>query len=170
MLPMKSELKNSFQRLLSDLEDATPNIKDTLLEISPVAFKINLKGHKDIYISIDKAERSISFDPKPNIDFEIVSSLNELFRMLITKKVDRNIIKGDQELAMVLANTLQKADINFLYLLDKYFGNVPALMAHLANEFSFTSKLNNGLDEKNIYSRFRQLAIRMDRLEASKNL
>ena len=112
MLPMKSELKNSFQRLLSDLEDATPNIKDTLLKISPVTFKINLKGHKDIYISIDKEERSISFDPKPNIDFEIISSLNELFRMLITKKVDRNIIKGDQELAMVLANTLQKADIN----------------------------------------------------------
>ena len=66
--------------------------------------------------------------------------------MLITKKVDRNIIKGDQELAMVLANTLQKADINFLYLLDKYFGNVPALMSHLANEFSLTSKLSNGLD------------------------
>ena len=167
---MKSELKNSFQRLLNDLEDATPNIKDTLLEISPVAFKINLKGHKDIYISIDKAERSISFDPKPNTDFEIVSSLNELFRMLITKKVDRNIIKGDQELAMVFANTLQKADINFLYLLDKYFGNVPAVMAHLASQFSLTSKLSNGLDEKNIYSRFRQLAIRMDRLEASKNL
>ena len=73
---MKSELKNSFQRLLSDLEDATPNIKDTLLEISPIAFKINLKGHKDIYISIDKAERSISFDPKPNIHLRLLCQLH----------------------------------------------------------------------------------------------
>ena len=170
MSHMKNDYQDNFQKLLRDIEDATPNIKNTLFNIYPVAFKVSLKGHKNIYVSIDKEIRSISFSPILKVDFEIITSVNEILKMMITKKIDRNIFIGDQELAMVLANTLQKADIDFLYLLDKYFGNIPAILVHLTSQFASGFGFKDNLNEKNIYSRFRELTIRMDRLEARINL
>ena len=170
MLHMKNDFNKKIQGFIKDLEDASPNIKNTLKEIYPVTFKLNIEGHKDIYISLDKDLKTISFSPSVKIDFEIASSLTGIFELLITKKIKRNMFIGDQELAMVLANTLKKSDTDYLYLIDRYFGNIPAVFAHLASQAISNKKFNEHSNEKFIHSKLRNLTIRMDRLEAINNL
>ena len=56
----------------------------------------------------------------------------------------------------------------YVECLDKYFGNVPAVLAYLAKEKLFTT---NQYNEKNeLQSKLRDLSIRLDRLEAVNNL
>ena len=170
MLHMKNDFNKKIQEFIKDLEDASPNIKNTLTEIYPVTFKLNIEGHKDIYISLEKDLKAISFSPLEKIDFEMVSSLTEIFELLITKKIKRGMFIGDQELAMVIANTLKKSDTDFLYLIDRYFGSIPAVFAHLASQAISNKKIIGDSNEKIIHSKLRNLTIRMDRLEAINNL
>jgi len=83
---MKNDFNKKIQGFIKDLEDASPNTKNTLKEIYPVTFKLNIEGHKDIYISLENDLKAISFSPVEKIDFEMVSSLTEIFELLITKK------------------------------------------------------------------------------------
>ncbi|MDA7800696.1 hypothetical protein N9A14_03345 [Gammaproteobacteria bacterium] len=167
---MKNDFNKKIQGFIKDLEDASPNIKNTLTEIYPVTIKLNIEGHKDIYISLAKDVKAISFSPIEKIDFEMVSSLTEIFELLITKKIKRDMFIGDQELAMVLANTLKKSDTDFLYLIDRYFGNISAVFIHLVSQAISNKKFIEDSDEKMIHSKLRNLTIRMDRLEAINNL
>ena len=74
MLHMKNDFNKKIQGFIKDLEDASPNIKNTLTEIYPVTFKLNIQGHKDIYISLERDVKAISFRPEEKIDFD--NSLN----------------------------------------------------------------------------------------------
>jgi hypothetical protein len=141
---MKNDFNKKIQGFIKDLEDASPNTKNTL--------------------------KAISFSPVEKIDFEMVSSLTEIFELLITKKIKRDMFIGDQELAMVIANTLKKSDTDFLYLIDRYFGNIPAIFTHLASQAISNKKIIGDSNKKIIHSKLRNLTIRMDRLEAINNL
>ena len=95
------DTKKAFMRLLKDLEESSPKFSNTLKEISPIKFCINIKGHRKIYVTIDSAESKISFD-KNDFHFEIEGSLIELLGAVASKKIKRSLISGDEEVAMVL--------------------------------------------------------------------
>ena len=48
MLHMKNDFNKKIQGFIKDLEDASPNTKNTLTEIYPVTFKLNIKGYTAI--------------------------------------------------------------------------------------------------------------------------
>ena len=61
MLRMKNELTSLHATLINDIEDASPNTKSKLQEIYPISFKMDLKGHKDIYVCLDASTKNITF-------------------------------------------------------------------------------------------------------------
>ena len=69
MLRMKNELTSLFATLMNDIEDASPNTKSKLQEIYPISFKMDLKGHKDIYVCLDDSTKNITFSKIDNVDF-----------------------------------------------------------------------------------------------------
>ena len=105
---MKNEIIKALFSLISDIEEASPNTKSKLQEIYPISFSINLKGHKTIYISLDKNGKDISFTEKASIDFEIRSSVSEILQLLITRKIKKDILFGDIEIAVVIMNTFKQ--------------------------------------------------------------
>ena len=48
------KFNKSLSKIFSDLEESSPILKNSLLEISPVNFCINIKNHQNIYIVIDR--------------------------------------------------------------------------------------------------------------------
>ena len=101
-------IKKSFDKLFKGIEESSPNLKKTLREISPLTFFLNIKGHRDIYITISGENSYINFNE--NIyDFEIKASLIDLFKILGTGKINKNIIFGNTEIAIVLFNALYKS-------------------------------------------------------------
>ena len=125
MLRMKNELTSLFATLMNDIEDASPNTKSKLQEIYPISFKMDLKGHKDIYVCLDDSTKNITFSKIDNVDFQIEGSISEFLEILFTKKLKKEMLTGDVELAIVMINALIKSDLDFVYLIEKYFGNAP---------------------------------------------
>ena len=88
--------------------------------------------------------------------------------LILSKKIKKEIIYGDNEKAILMINAILKSDIDIVFLIDKYFGNVPAVLAYITKEKLFTTNQYNKKNE--LQSKLRDLSIRLDRLEAINNL
>lgn len=162
------KFKKSLSKIISDLEESSPRLKNSLLEISPVNFCINIKNHQNIYIVIDTDNSNVSFEEIEH-QFEINGSLFELLKVMITKKMDKNIIKGDVELAITFFNIIFNSNIDLIYLIDKYFGSLPAVFTLAVTKKLFnTSVVYDDFKYRNIRKRLRDISIRLDRLEVIK--
>ena len=168
MLLMESDLLKIINSLIRDIEDASPNLKNKLNEIYPIKFKLELVGHKDIYFDLDRNKKNISFSPNKVIDFEIRTSVKESLNFLIGKKINRGMLYGDTDKAILTINAFIKSEVDFVLLIDKYFGNTPAALAYFTKEkLSNLKQYNN---KNALQSKLRDLSIRLDRLETVKNL
>ena len=159
-------IKKSFDELFKSIEESSPNLKKTLREISPLTFFLNIKGHQDIYITINGENSYINFNE--NIyDFEIKASLIDLLKILATGKINKNIIFGNTEIAIVLFNALYKSDIDLIYLIDKYFGNLPAIFTYaIVKRLYSSNEVYQDVKHREIRKKLRDISIRIDRLEA----
>ena len=168
MLLMENDLLRIINSLFRDIEDASPNLKNKLNEIYPIKFKLELVGHKDIYFDLDQNKKNISFSPNEVIDFEIRTSVKESLDFLIGKKINRGMLYGDTDKAILTINAFMKSEVDLVLLIDKYFGNTPAALAYFTKEkLSNLKQYNN---KNALQSKLRDLSIRLDRLEAANNL
>ena len=168
MLLMKSNLLNIAYSLIQDIEDASPNLKNNLNEIYPIRFKLDLVGHKDIYCNLDQNKKNISFNKIEDTDFEIRTSVKESLDFLISKKINRGMLYGDTEKAILTINAFIKSEVDVVLLINKYFGDTPAAIAYFTKEkLSNLKQYNN---KNALQSTLRDLSIRLDRLEAVNNL
>ena len=159
-------IKKSFDKLFKSIEESSPSLKKTLREISPLTFFLNIKGHQGIYITINGENSYINFNE--NIyDFEIKASLIDLLKILATGKINKNIIFGNTEIAIVLFNALYKSDIDLIYLIDKYFGNLPAIFTYaIVKRLYSSNEVYQDVKHREIRKQLRDISIRIDRLEA----
>jgi hypothetical protein len=167
---MENSLSQILSNLLSDIEEASPNSRDSLYSIYPINFVLALKGHKKIYVHLSKDHKKISFKELASPNFEIQANVIEILQLIFTKKIKKSMLSGDVELATVMMSILIKADIDFIFLIDKYFGNIPAVSAHLVKERLSTRKSVNTNQVNELQARLRRLGIRVDRLEAINSL
>ena len=159
-------IKESFDNFFKSIEESSPNLKKTLRDISPLTFFLNIKGHQDIYVTINGENSYINFNE--NIyDFEIKASLIDLLKILATGKINKNIIFGNTEIAIVLFNALYKSDIDLIYLIDKYFGNLPAIFTYaIVKRLYSSNEIYQDVKYREIRKQLRDISIRIDRLEA----
>ena len=168
MWHMTNNLLKIINNIINDIENASPVARDKLTQIYPISFLLSIEGHKNIYFSFDKNSKNISFEKNSHIDFEIRSSIKEVLDLILSKKIKKEIIYGDNEKAILMINAILKSDIDIVFLIDKYFGNVPAVLAYITKEKLFTTNQYNKKNE--LQSKLRDLSIRLDRLEAINNL
>ena len=64
-------------------------------------------------------------------------------------------------------STLINSDLDFIFLIDRYFGNTSAGIALLAKEKLSGMQRTNSIKDNEIQSKLRDLSIRLDRLEAA---
>ena len=165
---MTNKLLKIINSAINDIESASPVARDKLIQIYPISLLLSIEGHKNIYFSLDKNSKKISFEKTSHIDFEIRSSIKEILDLIFSKKIKKEIIYGDNEKAILMINAILKSDTDIVFLIDKYFGNMPAVLAYLAKEKLFTTNQYNKKNE--LQSKLRDLSIRLDRLEAINNL
>ena len=162
-------IKKSFDNFFQSIEESSPNLKKTLRDISPLTFFLNIKGHQDIYITINGENSYINFN-QDIYDFEIKASLIDLLKILATGKINKNIIFGNTEIAIVLFNALYKSDIDLIYLIDKYFGNLPAIFTYaIVKRLYSSNEVYQDVKHRKIRKQLRDISIRIDRLEAYKS-
>ena len=167
---MENSLSQILSNLLNDIEEASPNSRGSLYNIYPINFVLALKGHKKIHVHLSEDHKRISFKELASPNFKIQANVTEILQLIFTKKIKKSMLSGDVELATVMMSILIKADIDFIFLIDKYFGNIPAVSAHLVKERLSTRKSVNTNQGNVLQARLRRLGIRVDRLEAINSL
>ena len=108
MWHMTNNFLKIINNVINDIENASPVTRDKLIQIYPISFLLSLKGHKNIYFSLDKNSKNISFEKTSHIDFEIRSSIKEVLDLILSKKIKKEIIYGDTEKAILMINAITK--------------------------------------------------------------
>ena len=158
-------INKSLNSLIKDLKDSSPNLENSIKEIAPVSFLLNIKHHKNIYITINEDSSKISFSEQ-GYDFEIRASLMDILKIAISGILNKDLVYGNGEIAIVLFNAIHKSDVDLIYLIDKYFGSLPAVFTYIIVKKIFdSSEIYQDENYRDMRKRLRDIAIRLDRLE-----
>ena len=123
---IKNSLSNSISKILQDLEESSPNTRASLNELYPIKFGLQIDKHKELFFDIDVNKKEISFSKIENPQFFIKASSKDLLELLLKKKINKQMIIGDEEIAIVFLNLVIKSEVDLMYLIDKYLGSYAA--------------------------------------------
>ena len=157
----------ALNKFLQELESLSPGFFKQIEGLYPLKFNIEVSSMAKFSITLDHDAETFNFfeHPKPNFSLQlnIFSALNALNN----QKIPTQSISGDAETALILFSALANIDIDIELLVYKYFGDIPALMLRkaIANKSQSQEASMQENEPNKILSSFRDISIRLDRLE-----
>ncbi|MDA9925082.1 hypothetical protein OAS54_04300 [Gammaproteobacteria bacterium] len=157
----------ALNKFLQELESLSPGFFKQVEGLYPLKFNIEVSSMAKFSITLDHDAETFNFfeHPKPNFSLQlnIFSALNALNN----QKIPTQSISGDAETAIVLFSALANIDIDIELLVYKYFGDIPALMLRkvITNKSQSQEASMQENEPNKILSSFRDISIRLDRLE-----
>jgi ubiquinone biosynthesis protein UbiJ len=170
MSPIKNNLSNSVSKILQVLEESSPNTRNSLSELYPIKFGLQIDNHKELFFDIDINKKEVTLTKIDNPQFFIKASSKDLLELLIKEKINKQMIVGDEEIAIVFLNLVIKSEVDLIYLIDKYLGGYAAFASSQVYKSikALEKKSNNRSDF--VHGKLRELNIRVDRLEMERVL
>ena len=116
-------------------------------------------------ITLDHDAETFNFYEHPNPNFSLQLNIFSALNALNNRKIPTQSISGDAETALILFSALAYIDIELLVY--KYFGDIPALMLRkvITNKSQSQEASLQENKANKILSSFRDISIRLDRLE-----
>ena len=157
----------ALNKFLQELESLSPGFFKQVEGLYPLKFNIEVSSMAKFSITLDHDAETFNFfeHPKPNFSLQlnIFSALNALNN----QKIPTQSISGDAETALILFSALANIDIDIELLVYKYFGDIPALMLRkvITNKSQSQEASMQENEPNKILSSFRDISIRLDRLE-----
>ena len=167
---IKNSLSNSISKILQDLEESSPNTRDSLNELYPIKFGLQIDKHKELFFDIDINKKEVSFSKIENPQFFIKASSKDLLELLLKEKINKQMIIGDEEIAIVFLNLVIKSEVDLMYLIDKYLGSYAAFASSQVYKSIKTLEKEPEGRSDSVHAKLRELNIRVDRLEMERTI
>lgn len=167
---IKNSLSNSISKILQDLEESSPNTRASLNELYPIKFGLQIDKHKELFFDIDINNKEISFSKIENPQFFIKASSKDLLELLLKEKINKQMIIGDEEIAIVFLNLVIKSEVDLMYLIDKYLGSYAAFASSQVYKSIKTLEKEPEGRSDSVHAKLRELNIRVDRLEMERTI
>ena len=167
---IKNSLSNSISKILQDLEESSPNTRASLNELYPIKFGLQIDKHKELFFDIDVNKKEMGFSKIENPQFFIKASSKDLLELLLKKKINKQMIIGDEEIAIVFLNLVIKSEIDLMYLIDKYLGSYAAFASSQVYKSIKTIEKEPEGRSDSVHAKLRELNIRVDRLEMERTI
>ena len=167
---IKNSLSNSISKILQDLEESSPNTRASLNELYPIKFGLQIDKHKELFFDIDINKKEISFSKIENPQFFIKASSKDLLELLLKEKINKQMIIGDEEIAIVFLNLVIKSEVDLMYLIDKYLGSYAAFASSQVYKSIKTLEKEPEGRSDSVHAKLRELNIRVDRLEMERRI
>jgi ubiquinone biosynthesis protein UbiJ len=167
---IKNSLSNSISKILQDLEESSPNTRASLNELYPIKFGLQIDKHKELFFDIDTNKKEISFSKIENPQFFIKASSKDLLELLLKEKINKQMIIGDEEIAIVFLNLVIKSEVDLMYLIDKYLGSYAAFASSQVYKSIKTIEKEPEGRSDSVHAKLRELNIRVDRLEMERTI
>jgi ubiquinone biosynthesis protein UbiJ len=167
---IKNSLSNSISKILQDLEESSPNTRASLNELYPIKFGLQIDKHKELFFDIDINKKEVSISKIENPQFFIKASSKDLLELLLKEKINKQMIIGDEEIAIVFLNLVIKSEVDLMYLIDKYLGSYAAFASsQIYKSIKTIEKEPEGRSDS-VHAKLRELNIRVDRLEMERTI
>jgi len=170
MSPIKNNLSDSVSKILQVLEESSPNTRASLNELYPIKFGLQIDKHKELFFDIDTNKKEISFSKIENPQFFIKASSKDLLELLLKEKINKQMIIGDEEIAIVFLNLVIKSEVDLMYLIDKYLGSYAAFASSQVYKSIKTIEKEPEGRPDSVHAKLRELNIRVDRLEMERTI
>ncbi|MGB1838665.1 MAG: hypothetical protein ACPH6C_00385 [Gammaproteobacteria bacterium] len=167
---IKNSLSNSISKILQDLEESSPNTRASLNELYPIKFGLQIDKHKELFFDIDINKKEVSFSKIENPQFFIKASSKDLLELLLKEKINKQMIIGDEEIAIVFLNLVIKSEVDLMYLIDKYLGSYAAFASSQVYKSIKTLEKEPEGRSDSVHAKLRELNIRVDRLEMERTI
>ena len=167
---IKNSLSNFISKILRDLEESSPNTRASLNELYPIKFGLQIDKHKELFFDIDVNKKEISFSKIENPQFFIKASSKDLLELLLKEKINKQMIIGDEEIAIVFLNLVIKSEVDLMYLIDKYLGSYAAFASSQVYKSIKTLEKEPEGRSDSVHAKLRELNIRVDRLEMERTI
>ena len=167
---IKNSLSNSISKILQDLEESSPNTRASLNELYPIKFGLQIDKHKELFFDIDINKKEVSFSRIKNPQFFIKGSSKDLLELLLKEKINKQMIIGDEEIAIVFLNLVIKSEVDLIYLIDKYLGSYAAFASSQVYKSIKTIEKEPEGRSDSVHAKLRELNIRVDRLEMERTI
>ena len=167
---IKNSLSNSISKILQDLEESSPNTRASLNELYPIKFGLQIDKHKELFFDIDINKKEISFSKIENPQFFIKASSKDLLELLLKEKINKQMIIGDEEIAIVFLSLVIKSEVDLMYLIDKYLGSYAAFASSQVYKSIKTIEKEPEGRSDSVHAKLRELNIRVDRLEMERTI
>lgn len=167
---IKNSLSNSISKILQDLEESSPNTRASLNELYPIKFGLQIDKHKELFFDIDINKKEVSFSKIENPQFFIKASSKDLLELLLKEKINKQMIIGDEEIAIVFLNLVIKSEVDLMYLIDKYLGSYAAFASSQVYKSIKTIEKEPEGRSDSVHAKLRELNIRVDRLEMERTI
>ena len=167
---IKNSLSNSISKILQDLEESSPNTRASLNELYPIKFGLQIDKHKELFFDIDINKKRVSFSKIENSQFFIKASSKDLLELLLKEKINKQMIIGDEEIAIVFLNLVIKSEVDLMYLIDKYLGSYAAFASSQVYKSIKTLEKEPEGRSDSVHAKLRELNIRVDRLEMERTI
>lgn len=167
---IKNSLSNSISKILQDLEESSPNTRASLNELYPIKFGLQIDKHKELFFDIDTNKKEISFSKIEDPQFFIKASSKDLLELLLKEKINKQMIIGDEEIAIVFLNLVIKSEVDLMYLIDKYLGSYAAFASSQVYKSIKTLEKEPEGRSDSVHAKLRELNIRVDRLEMERTI
>lgn len=167
---IKNSLSNSISKILQDLEESSPNTRASLNELYPIKFGLQIDKHKELFFDIDTNKKEISFSKIEIPQFFIKASSKDLLELLLKEKINKQMIIGDEEIAIVFLNLVIKSEVDLMYLIDKYLGSYAAFASSQVYKSIKTIEKEPEGRSDSVHAKLRELNIRVDRLEMERTI
>ena len=86
MSPIKNNLSNSVSKILQVLEESSPNTRNSLSELYPIKFGLQIDNHKELFFDIDINKKEVTLTKIDNPQFFIKASSKDLLELLLKKR------------------------------------------------------------------------------------
>tara|TARA_B100000287_G_scaffold304342_2_gene287507 strand:- start:694 stop:1182 length:489 start_codon:yes stop_codon:yes gene_type:complete len=154
----------SLDKFLLELNSASPGLLRKIKALYPLKFNIEIGNLPEFSITLNNDIQT--FNSFKHSDPQFSLSLN-IINVLKNKSIPTNCISGDAEVAAIFLGAISNTNIDLDLLVYKYFGDIPALI--LRKILSKFIKRGDALDNNNqtnkLLKSFRDISIRVDRLE-----
>ena len=154
-----------LNKLLKEINSLSPGLIKKIEDLYPINFNIEISTLPNFSLTLSSDNQKLNFFSHEDPQFSLRLDIFEALNALKNKQIPTKSILGDTETALVFFGVLANSSIDIELLIYKYFGDIPALILRkmLIQSREKESTNNNQINE--LLKSFRDISIRLDRIE-----
>ena len=163
----QNKMHISLNKIFNEAYKTSSGLKARLEGLYPLVCNLNFSNIRTASLHLNKQEQIFHTNSSGSPQFTLNIDAEASWKILKEKTIPSKKIEGDSELALMFLMVLAESNVDLEILIHKHFGTVPGLLMRrlLNQEYSNCQNRTDNAELLSLQREFRNIAVRIDRLE-----